>query len=63
MEEAAYARAKRVYLGAAVGIAAGLAIAGSVDQATGGVIVVASWALAVYALHRLGRTGSSRPGD
>ncbi len=60
MEETAYAGAKRIYLAAAVGTAVGLAIAGSIDQATGGVIVVASWALGVYALHRLGRTGSTR---
>ncbi len=60
MEETAYSGAKRIYLAAGVAMMVGLAVAGSVDPTTGGVIVVASWALGVYALHRLGRTGSSR---
>jgi hypothetical protein len=59
-DDGAYARAKRIYLAAALGIAGGLAVAGSFDANTGGVIVVASWALAVWALHHLGRTGSTR---
>ncbi|MBS2014416.1 MAG: hypothetical protein JST00_16125 [Deltaproteobacteria bacterium] len=53
-----FERAKLPMLGAAVGIAAGLAIAGSVDKTSGGAIVLASWLVGVAALHRLGRAGS-----
>jgi len=60
MEETAYSSAKRVYLVAGAAMMLGLAIAGSVDPTSGGVIVVLSWVGGVYALHRLGRTGSSR---
>lgn len=45
-------------LGAVVGIAVGLAVAGSVHKTVGGVIVLAAWVLGVAALHRLGRAGS-----
>ena len=41
-------------------IVGGLAIAGSVDRATGGVILLAGWLIGVAALHRLGRAGSER---
>lgn len=45
-------------VGAALGIALGLAIAGSADKSVGGAIVLASWLVGVAALHRLGRAGS-----
>lgn len=51
-------RSKLPMILAAVGIAAGLAIAGSVDRTAGGGIVLAAWVLGVFALHRLGRAGS-----
>ncbi len=63
MEDAASARAKRHFVTAAVGMAGGLAIAGSFDPTTGGVIVVLSWVAAVWSLHRLGRTGSEPRGS
>jgi len=53
-----FERAKRPMLGAALGIALGLAIAGSADKNVGGAIVLASWLGGVAALHRLGRAGS-----
>ena len=45
---------------AAVGVAGGLAIAGSVERTAGGAIVLGAWVLGVASLHRLGRAGSSR---
>lgn len=53
-----FERAKLPLLGAAFGIALGLAVAGSVERTAGGAIVLASWVLGVAALHRLGRAGS-----
>lgn len=55
-----YAKAKRLFVIAAVGIAGGLAISGSVDRTTGGVLLLAGWIAGIAALHRLGRTGSER---
>ena len=54
----AFDRAKRLLLLACAGIAGGLAVAGSLDQTTGGVIVLAGWLAAVVALHRIGRSGA-----
>jgi hypothetical protein len=59
-EADAFEKAKRLFVIAAVAIAGGLAVAGSIDTKTGGVLVVAGWFVAVAALHRLGRAGSSR---
>ncbi|MBX3188345.1 MAG: hypothetical protein KF819_15110 [Labilithrix sp.] len=59
-EEDVFERAKAPLLLAAAGIAAGLAVAGSVQKTVGGVIVLASWVLGIAALHRLGRAGSRR---
>lgn len=53
----AFDSAKRLLLLACAGIAGGLAVAGSLDQTTGGVIVLAGWIAAVAALHRIGRSG------
>ena len=53
-------QAKRHLLLACLSIGGGLAIAGSIDRTTGGVLVVAGWLAAVVSLHRLGRTGSDR---
>lgn len=47
-------------LAAVVGIAVGLAIAGSVHKVVGGAIVLGAWVIGVAALHRLGRAGSQR---
>lgn len=57
--EAGFERGKRLLVLAAVGIAGGLAIAGSVQRSAGGALVIAAWGLGVLALHRLGRAGSS----
>jgi hypothetical protein len=57
---AAYAKAKRAFTMAVLTIAAGLAVAGSVDRTAGGVILLAGWIGAIASLHRLGRTGSNR---
>jgi hypothetical protein len=48
--------AKRL-VAAAGALSAGLLIAGTLSQSVGGVIVVASWAYFVVALHRYGRGG------
>jgi hypothetical protein len=59
-----YERAKLPMILAAVGVVAGLAIAGSVERSTGvgagsgGAIVLGAWVLGIAALHRLGRAGS-----
>jgi hypothetical protein len=53
-------RARRLFFLACAGIVSGLAVAGTFDSATGGVIVVTAWVVCVAALHRLGRLGSSR---
>ena len=57
---AAYARAKRSFTMAVLAIAGGLAVAGTLDRTTGGVILLAGWIGAIVSLHRLGRTGSNR---
>ena len=54
-----FERAKLPMVIAAVGIAGGLAIAGSVERTAGGAIVLGAWVLGVAALHRLGRAGST----
>lgn len=56
--EAQWEVAKKLLVGALFGLAAGLGIAGSVDQRVGGVLVIAAFGLGVVALHRLGRAGS-----
>lgn len=53
-----FERAKLPMILAAVGVAGGLAIAGSVERTAGGAIVLAAWVLGVASLHRLGRAGS-----
>jgi hypothetical protein len=53
-----FERAKLPMIIAAVGVAGGLAIAGSVERTTGGVIVLGAWVLGIASLHRLGRAGS-----
>ncbi|MBX3263267.1 MAG: hypothetical protein KIS78_17195 [Labilithrix sp.] len=57
---APFDRAKRHLVLACAAIAGGLAIAGSVDRSTGGVLVLIGWLGGVVSLHRLGRTGSDR---
>jgi len=58
--EQRFDQAKWPLVVAAVGIASGLAIAGSVERTAGGALVLGAWALGVAALHRLGRAGSVR---
>jgi hypothetical protein len=53
-----YDSAKLRFVGACACIAVGLAVAGSVDRATGGVLVLIGWVAGVATLHRLGRAGS-----
>jgi hypothetical protein len=53
-------RARRLLVLSCAGIAGGLAIAGTVDNTTGGVIAIAAWLSCIAALHRLGRAGSER---
>ncbi len=55
-----YESAKRQFAFACAAIAAGLAIAGSLDRSTGGVIVLIGWIGGVATLHRLGRAGSDQ---
>lgn len=60
--DASFDRAKLPMILAAVGVAGGLAIAGSVERSAGGAIVLAAWVVGIVALHRLGRAGSgARP--
>jgi hypothetical protein len=56
----AFARIKRQLVLACAAIGAGLAIAGTIDRTTGGVLVLAGWLMGVASLHRLGRAGSDR---
>ena len=60
---AAFDRAKRQLVLACAAIGGGLAVAGSVDRTTGGVLVLVGWLVGIVALHRLGRTGSDRGGS
>ncbi len=53
-----YDSAKLRFVLACAGIALGLGVAGSVDRATGGVIVLLGWIAGVTTLHRLGRAGA-----
>jgi hypothetical protein len=55
--EPTFGRAKRQIVTACAVIAGGLAVAGTLDRTTGGVLVLAGWLLGVAALHRLGRSG------
>ena len=54
-----YEKTKRRYLGAAALVILGLAVAGSVDRSTGGVILLVGWIAGILGLHRLGRAGSA----
>ena len=56
--DAAFGRARVLFLAASIGVAAGLAVAGTIDKTAGGVIVVAAWVFGVASLHRLGRVAS-----
>lgn len=58
--EAHYQTTKRRYVFAAAMIALGLAVAGSLDRSTGGVILLVGWIAGILGLHRLGRAGSVR---
>lgn len=62
-EEARFARERRRYLVAAAALVLGIALVASVDKKSldgwlSGGLVLAGWAGAVIALHRLGRAGS-----
>jgi hypothetical protein len=51
-------RARLPMVLAAVGLAGGLAMAGSIERTAGGAIILGAWAVGIVALHRLGRAGS-----
>jgi hypothetical protein len=53
-------RARLPMVLAAVGVAGGLAIAGSIERTAGGAIILGAWVVGIVALHRLGRAGSHR---
>lgn len=53
----AWSKAKRSLVVSSGLIAGGLAVAGSIDTRTGGVLLLAGWAGALLSLHRLGRAG------
>ena len=57
-----FEQAKRHLLLACGAIGGGLAIAGTLDRTTGGVLVLVGWLASIVSLHRLGRTGSDRGG-
>ena len=48
-------QARRLLFGAAVTSVLGIAVAGTVDRAVGGVIVAIGWLAIVYGLHAFGR--------
>ena len=50
-----FEKAKKLLVLACAAIAGGLAIAGSIDRSTGGVVLLVGWLLGVASLHRLGR--------
>jgi hypothetical protein len=52
-------KARRLLVVACGVVAVGLAVAGTADPTTGGVVVLAGWLAGVAALHRLGRAGSA----
>jgi hypothetical protein len=58
----AFERGKRLLVLACAAIAAGVAIAGTIDRSLGGVALLAGWGMGITALHRLGRAGSVRSG-
>lgn len=57
--EKLYETTKRHYLVAVVLVTLGLAVAGSVDRTTGGVLLLLGWSAGIMGLHRLGRAGSN----
>lgn len=57
-DEAAFTRARSLFLGAAATVVVGLGVAGTGDRALGGALLLAGWGLTILALHRLGRTGA-----
>ncbi len=56
----AFEHARTRFLVACGAIVGGLAIAGSLDRTTGGVIILCGWLGGIATLHRLGRAGSER---
>ena len=56
--EPAFAGAKKQLVLACAIVAGGLAVAGSIDRTTGGVLVLVGWLAAVASLHKLGRSGT-----
>lgn len=55
----AWESTKRRYVGAAALVTLGLAVAGSLDRTTGGVILLVGWVGGIFGLHRMGRAGST----
>jgi hypothetical protein len=54
-----YETTKRMFVGFTATIAVGLAVAGTLDRTTGGVILLVGWLGCLLGLHRMGRAGST----
>lgn len=54
-DEPTDSKPKRLFLSAATAIALGLAVSGTVDRTTGGVLLLGGLITSLVALHRLGR--------
>ncbi len=59
-QSSAFEQARTRFLVACAAIVSGLAIAGSLDRTTGGVLLLAGWLGGIATLHRLGRAGSEK---
>ncbi|MFO0678605.1 MAG: hypothetical protein U0169_18880 [Polyangiaceae bacterium] len=51
-------KAGRLMGGAALGIAVGVGVAGSVSPTVGGVVIVGGWLAMLAGIHKYGRAGS-----
>jgi hypothetical protein len=61
VSESVVDRARSLVLFGALVVAGGVAVAGTVSQTAGGVLVVGGWLLLVWAIHRFGRARDPAP--